>query len=746
MHKAISSTAVHRRGPVRRSVRARTALCLTLGATAFVAGHSAFAQWQYPKPPTSDAADVWHGRRYQDPYRPLENLQDPQVAGWFKAEAQFTDRTIAMIPGRDELVAEWLSMDRRTPPRYEDFQFEGGRLFYRKTLGGENFGKVYVRDGWDGAERLLFDPAAYKKGSGTMLSLFVPSFDGHYVVLGLAANGGEWSELRVLKVDDGQLLPDSIYPAAWWGVSWLPNSRAFFYNGSDVTDIKSLDIEINRKARLHALGTPVIRDRDVLSTASTPDLGIEAKELPWAFVPESAPERLIGSLDTVQPESRFYIAPVSELDRGQVHWRPLAQRTDKLVRGIAVTPQWLYSITSAGAPHYKVVRAPLDAPDWTHAQTVVPEAADSIDSMAQSRDYLLVVYTDGINGRLLRHALATGATTEVTLPLKGILAANCPDIHGNRCLVTVTGWLQPPAVYEVDAATGEVRKSVFYNDVRYPELADLVAEEVEVPGHDGVPIPLSIIHRKDIRLDGSSPCILEGYGAYGINWNPEFSPRYSVASRGVVVAFAHVRGGSEKGEAWYRAGYKTTKPNTWKDFISSAEYLISKGYTSREHLTGRGTSAGGILISRAVTERPDLFAAAVVNVGVANAMRAEFSPNGPVNTPEFGTVQDPVEAQALYEMDGLQHVMPGVRYPAILGVGGWNDPRVAPWEPGKFVAAIQQASTSGRPALMLINYDNGHFTEEKSVTYRNFANQFAFALWQAGHQDYQPSSGRRAQP
>ena len=183
----------------------------------------------------------------------------------------------------------------------------------------------------------------------------------------------------------------------------------------------------------------------------------------------------------------------------------------------------------------------------------------------------------------------------------------------------------------------------------------------------------------------------------------------------MVLAFAHVRGGSEKGEAWYKAGYKTTKPNTWKDFISCAEYLVAKGYTSPSKLACTGRSAGGILISRAITDRPDLFGAALCNVGCANAMRMEFTPNGPPNIPEFGTVKDPVECQALYEMDGVQHVRPGVKYPAVLGVAGWNDPRVVPWETGKFIAALQGATTSGRPVLMKVNYDNGHFTEEKTV-------------------------------
>src|SRR5688572_12096399 len=189
-------------------------------------------------------------------------------------------------------------------------------------------------------------------------------------------------------------------------------------------------------------------------------------------------------------------------------------------------------------------------------------------------------------------------------------------------------------------------------------------------------VPLSMVYRKGIPLDGSNTCILDGYGAYGCSATPYFSIMHSVATCNVVLAFAHPRGGSEKGEAWYKAGYKTTKPNTWKDFISCAEYLVRKGYTSPAKLGGSGASAGGILISRAITERPDLFSAAVCNVGCANVMRMEFAANGPANIPEFGTIKDPVECRALFEMDGVAHVQTGVNYPAVLGIGGWNDPRV----------------------------------------------------------------------
>jgi prolyl oligopeptidase len=407
---------------------------------------------------------------------------------------------------------------------------------------------------------------------------------------------------------------------------------------------------------------------------------------------------------------------------------------------------YAYAVTHAGAPKYRVVRTSLKKPDWSHAETVIPEGKDSIQTITRSRDYLFATTSNGLVGRIEKVALKTGARSEVALPSSGELSIACPDLKSNRCIVWVTGWLSPTTLYDYDADQGTATKHLFNSDVAYPGFEDLVAEEVEVPGHDGTLVPLSIIHRKGLKLDGSHSVILEGYGAYGFSYSPGFNVRTSVALHDVVLAFAHVRGGSEKGEAWYKAGYKTTKPNTWKDFNACAEYLVQKGYTSPGRLGGTGTSAGGILISRAITDRPDLFGAAVCNVGCCNAMRMEFSPNGPVNTPEFGTVQDPVEAAALYEMDGYLHVKPGVKYPAVLGVAGWNDPRVVPWQPGKFVAAVQAASSSGRPALLKVNYDNGHFTEEKLVTFKNFASQFAFLLWQTGHPEFQPAAAPSPAP
>lgn len=697
----------------------------------------ALAEWKYPPTKTVDASDTYFGKTYPDPYRWLENLKDKDVQTWFKAQADLTDAALDKIPGRKALADEWMALDKLKPASYAEIVFENGRVFYKKTMGGENVGKLYFREGWTGEEELLFDPDTYEKGTKTVIQNFTPSWDGKHIVLGLSAGGAEYSTLRVLTVDEGKLLPESIYPS-YGAAGWTADNGSFFYDAGKVTDIKSLEIELNRKTRIHKLGTAVSDDIDFFSNESYPTLGITPKEFPGASIDESYPDYVFGEVSTVQSEMRVFFAPTSEMNTRKMNWKVLCKPSDNIVRGYALEGDYIYAVTHTGAPKYKVIRTSLKNPDWDHAETVFAEAADSVQSIANSRHYLFVVYSNGIVGRIAKYEFATGKTTDVKLPASGTVGIHCPDWKSDLCHVGITSWTMPATRYDYDPEKETFTKSIFNSEVVYPGFDELVSEEVEVPGHDGAMVPLSIIHKKGIALDGSNSCILEGYGAYGMSYEPYFSVRSSIALHGVVIAYAHPRGGSEKGEAWYKAGYKTTKPNTWKDFIACGEYLVKKGYTSPEKLGGTGTSAGGILISRAITERPDLFRAAICNVGCANAMRMEFSPNGPPNIPEFGTVKDPVECLALYEMDGVAHVRPAVKYPAIMGVTGWNDPRVAPWEPGKFVAALQADSTSGHPVFLKVNYDDGHFTEEKTVTFSNFAAQDAFLLWQTGHKDFQP--------
>ena len=241
------------------------------------------------------------------------------------------------------------------------------------------------------------------------------------------------------------------------------------------------------------------------------------------------------------------------------------------------------------------------------------------------------------------------------------------------------------------------------------DFSGITSVEVTAPGADGTPIPLSIIYKKDLKMDGQNPCLMEGYGSYGISIDPYFdATRLALLEKGIVIAWAHVRGGGENGEDWHLAGQKLTKQNTISDFISCAQYLIKQGYTSPGKLALRGTSAGGITIGGALTQRPDLFALAIVNVGVVDALRAEAGPNGAVNTPEFGSVKDADGFKALYAMDAYQHVKDGTAYPTVLLITGANDPRVDPVELFKMTARLQAATSSKNPILLRVDADAGH--------------------------------------
>ena len=256
---------------------------------------------------------------------------------------------------------------------------------------------------------------------------------------------------------------------------------------------------------------------------------------------------------------------------------------------------------------------------------------------------------------------------------------------------------------------------------------------------DGTMIPLSFVYPRGLRRDGSHPALLEGYGAYGISLDPFFRPALLAwLERGGVYAVAHVRGGGEFGEEWHLAGKLATKPNTWRDFIACAEFLVKQGYTSPAHLAGTGTSAGGILIGRAITERPDLFRAAVPQVGAVNALRTEHEPGGPANIPEFGTTADSAGFLALKEMDALIHLKRGTRYPATLFTAGIFDSRVEPWQPGKMVAAMQAQGNDQRPVLFRVDFDAGHgMGLTKSQRSAQLADVYGFLLWQLGAPAFQ---------
>jgi prolyl oligopeptidase len=699
-----------------------------------------FAQYNYPATATVDSSDTYFGVVYKDPYRWLENFKDSAVAKWFRQQADLSNSILNKISGRDELIAEWKMLDKLQPPRINGRDYESGRIFYRKTMPGENVAKLYYREGMNGQEQLLFDPATYIKDKQLSIQSVLPSYDGKKVIISYSTGGAEISTIRVMDVDTKTFLPEAIYPS-WFGpISWTFDNKAFMYFSQKTGDNTSPEFELNTKTKFHKLGDDVKNDIDFFSDESYPNLDIKPNDLPFAGLNKDSRNYVFADLSNVRNEMFTYFAPASQLGSKKMEWKILCKPEDKIVRGREIIRDDVYAITSKDVKNYKLIHTTLSNLNWDKAETIAAEKADqTLESITHCKDYLLLTYSDGINNFIFKYNFKTKKISEIKLPYSGSAAIFCLDNTTNNCNVGITSWTKPYTEFNFDAVTDAFSPSTFNKPPVYPDAyTNLVVEEVEAKGHDGTMIPLSIIYKKGLKKDGGNICLMDSYGAYGISMTPYFSDlENSLAIKGVVIAIPHVRGGSEKGEAWYKAGYKTTKPNTWKDFNSCAEYLIANGYTSAKKLAGTGTSAGGILISRAITERPNLYAAAICNVGCANAMRMETAPNGPANIPEFGSVKDSTECRALYAMDGVQHVVQNTNYPAVICVGGWNDPRVIAWEPGKFAAALQNATISGKPVIMKVNYDNGHFTEDKSVTFANFADQFAFAMWQCGHPDFQ---------
>lgn len=696
-----------------------------------------FAQINYPSTPKIEVQDTLWGVIYKDNYRWLEDMKDPKVIDWFKQQAVLTDSLMGTIMGRDELIAEWRKLDQMQSAKYDPPIVVNGRYFLIRRDPGDKVGKVYYRETINGSDILLFDPTTFINGKIISVGRIIPSYDGKKLIISYSEEGSEISTIRVMEVDTKKFFPDEIVGTLGPG-DWSFDNTSFFYAWTKSTDHMDPNAFLNPKYKLHKLGTDTSQDIDFFSNESYPLLNMGPGVYPSVFLSRFTNQYVFAQEITVQRELKMYYAPIDQFNSRNIQWKTLCNHDDMLIGDMQFFDDKIYAITYRGATNYKLIAVDINNPDWENAEIIQKEKSSKLVGFGRCKDYMLINYDNGIKHELYKYNPKTKKTTQIQLPFDGTIYFARIGEDSNNYFVGITSWNKPFTVFTFNAETDTFSESPFNKLPNYPDAyKDLVVEELEIKSHDGVMVPLSLVYKKGMKKDGSNVCIMEGYGAYGHSMSPFFNESMNaLAVKGVIIAVAHVRGGGEKGDAWYRAGYKDTKPNTWKDFISCAEYLIDNRYTSASKLAGTGTSGGGVLITRTITERPDLFAAAVCNVGMGNPMRSEFYASGPTNIPEFGTVKDSLDTKALYEMDGMQHVKDGVKYPAVMCVAGWNDPRVVVWDPGKFLAAVQNASISGKPALMKINYDSGHFTENKEITWANFADQYAFMMWQCGHPDF----------
>jgi prolyl oligopeptidase len=702
-----------------------------------------YAQTPPPAAPVRAVTDTHFGVTVTDPYRYLEDMKSTETAAWIKAQADFARAALDRIPGREALLRRIAELGDAVPARVSSVQVNNGSYYYFKRLAKENIGKLYVRDGLAGKERLLVDPEAVKGARGQRFSIdyFAPSPDNKYVAYGISPGGSEESVLHVVEVASGRETGEAIDRAQFGPPSWTDDNR-LLYNRlpKQAPDAPKSDKYLKSRVYVHAIGTDPERDRAILGPGVAPGIALDPLATPIVFMAPGASHAIGIVGNGNQREVAFYVTPVASLAQGVPPWRPVAG-LDDMVTDAALIGSALYLLTHKGAPHFKVVRLDLANPDFASAPVVVPESAAVITGIAAAKDALYVRRMSAGVSDLLRVPLTAGAApVQVKLPFDGDISALSTDPRQPGVVVEAGTWTRFGGYYAYDAASGTVVDTKLQPQGRYDNPADLVSTEVKVKSHDGTLVPLSIVHRKGTKLDGTAPTILYGYGAYGISQTPSYRPQYLAwFERGGVFAVAHVRGGGENGEEWYKGGFQQTKPNTWRDAIACAEWLVANRYTSPGRLAIQGASQGGIFVGRAITERPELFGAAVDQVPVSDAVRSSFESSGELDKTEMGTTETEPGFRALLAMSPYHHVSDGVKYPAVLVTTGINDPRVEAWQAAKMAARLQAATASGKPVLLRVDYDAGHgYGSTKKQRNEELADTLAFLLWQFGVKGYVP--------
>jgi prolyl oligopeptidase len=662
-----------------------------------------------PVAPVRPVTDTYFGTPVIDNYRWMEDLKSPEVQAWMKGQAAYTKDYLSKLPGRDALVKRIESLDNAST-RVAGVALCGTRYFYEKLTPKDQTPKLYARDSLTGPERLLVDPQVLGgAGKRYTISEYYPSDDGKYVAVEIAPGGSEEGVVRVLDAATGKTLPDAIDRVWGAGVNWSADDTWFTYTrlqkiGPGMTD---LDKELNMTSYLHHLGDPTDKDTPILGAKFNPPVPMIPTDGASVALTTGSPYAFGDISHGVKNEQTLLISPVDALAKGTPVWTKICDVDDGVVDA-AVFGHDMWLLTHKDAPRFKVIHLDLDHPDITKADVVIPPSDLVLEHVHTAKDALYVEGQQGGLSHILRLPYGQATAKELPLPFQGSINGFSSGVLNDGAYLRLAGWTEAPQWYAYDPATDKLTNTNL-EPLNPIDFSAITSVEVTAPSADGTPVPLSIIYKKDLKMDGSNPCLMEGYGSYGISIPPNFdATRLALLEKGIVIAWAHVRGGGENGDDWHLAGQKLTKQNTISDFIACAQYLIAKGYTSPGKLALRGTSAGGITIGGAITQRPDLFALGIVNVGVVNALRAESEPNGAVNTPEFGSVKDPDGFKALYAMDAYQHVKNGTAYPAVLLITGANDPRVDPVELFKMTARLQAATSSGNPILLRVDSDAGH--------------------------------------
>jgi prolyl oligopeptidase len=716
-------------------------VALLCGAAAFGPAVAGSLPGQPSVPPAKPVTETLFGTKITDRYRYFE-AQGPAVVDWMKAEGRFTRGLLDALPQHDAILQQ-LSAMTGSMDVVTSITRSGGRTFYeQRSAGSDNF-DLMVRDA-DGAARKIVDVAAIRAANGGepfAINYFQPSNDGTKVAVGISQGGSEDASIWVYDAALGSRIAGPVPNAQFGGVSWTADDRMLFTNL--LTPLKPGEAETDKykysKDYVWDLKSAPVA---VVGVGVSPSVALKPEEIPFIATSPNSPLALAVSINGVQNEWAVWTAPVADAARPNAHWQKLVDRDDD-VTNVAVAGTRIFLLSHKDAPTFKVLGLDAGQPVSAAKEVVASRPDRLIESIAAAADGLYVHARRGVYSELIRIPLQGGPEQVIDLPFKGSINELSADPRYPGVGLIVDSWAVPPKAVAYDPARGFSDLGMGKPPVGFdPSLYEAI--DLKAKAKDGVEIPLSFVTAKGATHP--RPVLLLAYGSYGISQFPAFGTRpMATLPNGIDYAVCHVRGGGELGEAWRLGGKDTNKFNTWRDLIACGEQLIARGYTRKDMLYIIGGSAGGITMGRAMEERPDLFAGVFDLVPSANPLRAEFSPNGPPNIPEFGTIEDTKGFKNLLAMDSVQHVKAGVKYPPIMISTGLNDPRVSSWEPAKFAATLRTAGPTV-PVLLRVDEKAGHgIGSTKTQTDQLYADIITFILWHPGNAAQGTGRGERGE-
>jgi prolyl oligopeptidase len=679
---------------------------------------------QADEPPPARTVDVVEhifGSTLLDPYRWMEGEHNAEFQQWLAAQGAYTRQKLDALPTltswQDALQKVSTTTVINRAQRHVD-----GRLFFIREAAQGN-GTLMVREP-DGSERILLDPATLTGGGGhASITLFMPSPDGSKVAVDIDHGGNEVTRMEVLDVKTGKLTGDVVEPV-WgeFGAEWLPDGKGFAYTQMAPPDQRTNGDPLqDMRLRMHWLGTPSAQDPILLRAGKgqgvNASFAIASNHFPDIQFPADS-RWALGMDQSAASEQRYCVTTQAEAVKPGATWRCIANVGDHVL-GAAIHGNVLYLVSARERSNGELLALDLSRPDATlnDARSILPLQGDDkiadvsisdTQMVAPARDALYVkVSRNGIDG-IRRIDYLTGKVETIPMPLAGSASLFHADDSQNGFLLELRGWTTPPKSWRYDPAT-HAMLSLGQDEASPADYSMIEATETELISADGTHVPLTILHRKDAKLDGSHRAILYGYGGYGMSALPSFKPdRLEWVKQGNIFAYAHVRGGGEKGEAWHQAGRGPNKHKGVEDFVAGVARLSALGYSQPQRTALIAGSAGGVLVGGAVVRYPDKFGAAIIMVGMLNPVRLPEEPNGANQFGEFGDPRKASDFPSVLAMDPYQQIQPRTAYPAVMLDIGLNDSRVAPWETGKFAARLRAANTSGRPVWIRTDANAGH--------------------------------------